>query len=98
GGVAERPRERDVRPRGAARVGELEDPLGPRVEGAVDGMAEAGELAAGGADAVGDLACDRGRIAAFGRLLARLDEQPRALLGRAEDDRPAPEDPRGHRP
>ena len=40
-GVAELARERDVRAAHAARVGQLEDPLGARVERPVDRMAEA---------------------------------------------------------
>ncbi len=40
-------RERDVGAARPALVGELEDPLGARVERPVDRVAEAGELAAG---------------------------------------------------
>ena len=45
-------------PADAALVGQLEDPLGAGVERAVDRVAEAGQLAAGGADLARDLARD----------------------------------------
>ena len=92
--VAEAAREQDVGPAHPAVVRELEDPFGARVERPVDRMAEARQLAAGGVDLARDVAGDRlGRVT--GRhLLLRLLEQPRARLGRAEDDRAAAEDPR----
>ncbi len=86
--LPQRPSERDVRPAHAPRVRELEDALGARVDRRVDGVAEAGHLAAGGPDPADDV---RGRAAGGDRLL----EQPRAFLGGAEDDRARAEDPGG---
>ena len=79
-------RERDVRPADAALVRQLEDPLRARVERPVQRMAEARHPAAG----VVDLARD---LAGLATRRDRLLEQPRALLRRAEDDRPGAEDP-----
>ena len=85
-----RARERDVRPADAALVGELEDPLGARVERLVHRVAEAGQPSRR----------PRGsRIARDARPASppatRLAlEQPRARLGGAEDHRAAAEDPR----
>ena len=94
-GVAEAAREQDVRPAHAAGVGELEDPLGARVERPVDRMAEARHPAAGRVDrARRSRAATAAGVAAGRHLLLRLLEQPRARLGRAEDDRAAAEDPR----
>ena len=93
-GVAEAAREQDVGPAHPAGVGELEDPLGARVERPVNRMAESRHLAAGGVDRTRDLLGDRRGLATGRHLLLRLLEQPRARLGRAEDDRAAAEDPR----
>ena len=63
GGVAQRAGQRDVRPADAARVGELEDPLGARVERLVHGMAEAGQPAAGARGRRATSRGDRVRVA-----------------------------------
>ena len=81
----ERARECDVRAADAALVRELEDPLGARVDGLVHRMAEAGHPAA----------ARRGSSRATARGSPPTLEQPRALLGRAEHDRPGAEDPGG---
>ena len=75
-----------MRPAHATLVGQLEDPLGTRVERLVHRMPEAGDLAPGRANLLDDLA----RLAT-GR--PRVLEQPRARLRRAEDDRAGAEDP-----
>src|SRR5262245_17099176 len=85
-GVAEPAGELGVHAADAVLVGELEDPLGARVDRRVHRVAEAGHLLA----RVVDLARDLDRVAAV-----VLRQQSRALLGGAEDDRPAAEDPRG---
>ena len=86
--VAEAAREQDVRPAHAAGVGELEDPLGARVDRPVNRMAEARQpcrrprgsrAPPRRATAAGARAGDHPRL--------RLLEQPRARLGGAEDDR-----------
>ena len=74
----------------AALVGQLQDPLGARVDRAVHGMAEAGQLLAGGADRARDLA----RVTALAHALL---EQSRARLRGAEDHGAAAEDPRRDR-
>ena len=74
-------------PRDAVGVGELQDALGPRVDRAVDGVAEARRLAAGGANGPRDLASGvRRRRALATRACASL-EHPGALLGGAQDHR-----------
>jgi len=92
--VPEGAREQDVGPAHAADVCELENPLGARVERPVDRMAEARHLAALGPDCLRDLVGDGCGVTAGGHLFLRLLEQPRALLGGAEDDGPGAEDPR----
>jgi len=77
-----------VAPADAALVGELENSLGPRVDGRVHWVAEAGHSFAGSVH----FACNLERVAPEIRL-----EQPRTFLGRAEDDRAAAEDPRRDR-
>ena len=93
-GVAEAARERDVRARNAARVGQLQDPLGAGVERPVHGMSEAGRLAAGATDRQRHVARDGlGRLAGSDATL-RLLQPLRAQLGRAEHHRAAAEDAR----
>ena len=81
----------------AALVGEREDPLGPRVERLVHRMPEPGHLPAARMDAARDVLGDIPRCPPSGHLLLRVLEQPRALLGGAQHDGPAPEDPRRDR-
>ena len=94
--VAQLARQQDVRAADATGVGELENALGPRIERSVDRVAEARRPLAG--------LVDRG--SGFARRLPpasspastprlRLDQELRAQLGGAEDDRPAAEDPGG---
>ncbi len=85
-GTVEPPGEGDVGGAHAARVGELEDPLGARIDGPVHGMAEPRDPAARGVDRTGDV-----RRRPSGGL--RLFEQARTLARGAEDDRPGTEDP-----
>ena len=77
----------------ATLVREREDPLGPRVERLVNGMAEAGHLAAIRADSAGDVTGDVLGRAPAGHLLLGVLEQPCARFRGAEHDRPASEDP-----
>ena len=92
--VAEAAREQDVGPAHPAGIRELENPLGARVERPVNRMAESRHLAAGSVDRTRHVAGDGRGLATRRHLLLRLFEQPRARLGRAEDDRAAAEDPR----
>jgi hypothetical protein len=57
-------------------------------------MSEPGHLAAGGVDRTRDLAGDRRRLTTGRHSFLPLFEKPRALLGRAEDDGAAAENPR----
>jgi hypothetical protein len=79
------------------RVGQLEDPLGARIERPVNGMAEPRDLGAGGVQLARDLGGHRLRRGAGRDPLLGLLEQLRARLGRAEYDRAAAEDPSGDR-
>ena len=77
-------------------VGELEDPLGARVERPVHRMAEAGHPARRHSrSSLRELArATAAGCAPDATLACAVFEQPRAGLGRAEDDRAAAEDPR----
>ena len=93
--VADRPRQRDVLAGDPALVGQRQDPLRPRVERLVHRVPEAGDLAARGAD----LRRHRARPPRPGRrrARARVRQQLRALLRRAEQHRAGAEDPGGDR-
>ena len=82
--VAKRPRPCDVRTAHTALVGQLEDALGPRVDGRVDGVAEARNLPARLVDRAHDLL----------RLTVGLEE-PGALFGGTQNDRACAEDSGG---
>ena len=79
----------------AALVGELEDPLRPRIDRPVHRVAEAGHLRTGVMRCPRDVGhhvlCSLARRDASARIL----EQERALLRRPEDDRTGAEDARG---
>ena len=96
--LAQRAREQNVRPADVARVCEHENPLGAGVERPVNRVAEPRHLAAEGVDRTRDVAGNGRRPAAGRHFLLRLLEQPRASLGRPEDDRPGTEDPCRDRP
>src|SRR5690348_485484 len=81
----------------APRGGEVEDALGPRIERLVERVAEARELAAALPDRLGEIERDGGRVLPRVDARTRLREQSGALVGRAEDHRPAAEDARGDR-
>ena len=78
-----------------ARVRELENPFGARIERPVHRGAEPGHPPAGRADRLRDVARGVGRRRTGGHPLLRLLEQPRALLGRPQYDRAGAENPRG---
>ena len=89
-----RARERDVRPADAALVGEREDALGARVERLVDRVAEARQPCRPASRIARAISRHGAGSPPAADVASRLLEQPRAVLGRAEDDRAAAEDAR----
>ena len=77
-----------------AGIGELENPLGSWVARPVHRMPEPRHPFAGGVSVARDLLRDRGRLNSGPDLCLRRFEQPRARLGRPQDDRATAEDPR----